>query len=399
MAASDPALPFPTVPWLWHSGWVLARHFPVFFVLFGSLLAGCDDKPPKPSWPPPPPARTDLQEDASLSKIFGIDASETPVDPPAPAGDFKRELAAFTSLDACVADRAPFDSVVGDAIDALGYDTLQRDSCRVLQAAREKNAALCEPILSSSLRHHCQSTVAVTLANPLLCPMVGANHDPLCIALARRDDRLCVSVASTDRVTCRAILSREPSACGQDARCARKAQRWKTFLPDNIERPQLGTRATVRMADLSDGGLLGEREYDLSRVIQGATVRHSPSGLQLELGESSSAAWPPSSMLTNPRISFRMQATPAVVRQGKHPIAMDAVAFEILIPHRPMTTSEIIHGSIVLDVDMLGLELGEPVRFVLETDVGPIISKQHLRLEVNTFVRDVVKIGPSIPSD
>ena len=78
---------------------------------------------------------------------------------------------------------------------------------------------------------------------------------------------------------------------------------------------------------------------------------------------------------------------------------MAAVAFEILIPHRPMTTSEIIHGSIVLDVDMLGLELGEPVRFVLETDVGPIISKQHLRLEVNTFVRDVVKIGPSIPSD
>jgi len=358
------------------------------------LLIACDDTPPQaPPQEPPPPVRQRIPEDASLAAFLGIDAEDLPTDPPAPPGDFKSELAAFTTLDACVAARSRFDPIVGDAVDALGYDTLQRDACRVVQAAAKKDASLCEAILSTSLRQHCQATVAVTVADPLLCPVLGTNHDPLCIALARRDDRLCVSTAPSDRPTCRAVLARDPSSCGGDARCERRVQRWRSFLPEKIERPELGTRASIHVAEHVEGGTLPEQAHDLARAILGATVRHTPTGQQIELGEPSSAAWPPSGMVTSPRLSFRMHASNEAVRQGKHPLPTGAVELEMLAPHRAMLSTETTHGPMQIEVDMIGLDLGDPVRFTLEADVGPAHRKVHLRLVVNTFVRDVVKIG------
>ncbi len=358
------------------------------------LLSACDDTPPQtPPLEPPPPARQRIPDDASLASFLGIDAAEVPTDPPAPPGDFKSELAAFTTLDACVAARSRFDPVVGDAVDALGYDTLQRDACRVLEAASKKDASLCDAILSSSLRQHCQATVAVTVADPLLCPLLGDNHDPLCIALARRDDRLCVSTSPSDRSTCRALLARDPSSCGRDARCERRVQRWRSFLPEKIERPELGTRASVHVAEHVEGGTHPEQSYDLARAILGATLRHTPTGQQLELGEPSSAAWPPASMITSPRVSLRMRTGNDVIRQGKHPLPVGAVELALLVPQRAMLSSETTHGLMQIEVDMIGLDLGDPVRFTLEADVGPSHRKVHLRVVVNTFVRDVVKIG------
>src|ERR1039458_979806 len=72
-------------------------------------LGGCDKEPPPPKPADPPPV-------ASFARALGIDAGELEpsVDPPAPAGDLKAELAAFTTVDACVAQRAAGDPVVGD---------------------------------------------------------------------------------------------------------------------------------------------------------------------------------------------------------------------------------------------------------------------------------------------
>ena len=61
---------------------------------------------------------------------LGLDASGigTLVDPPRPAGDFKVDVDAFTTIEDCMRDRAKVDPVVGDALENIGYDTFLRDA-------------------------------------------------------------------------------------------------------------------------------------------------------------------------------------------------------------------------------------------------------------------------------
>ena len=370
---------------------------PIIVALALDTLSACNtDAPRTPPEQPPPPTAIPAPIDASLASILGIDADDVPLDPPPPAGDFKDDLDAFTSLEACVTSRLKLDPVVGDAVDALGYDTLQRDACRVLEAAHKKDTAPCDAILSTSLRQHCQATVAIVIADPLVCPMLGSNHDMMCVAVARRDDRLCESVALSDRNICNAWIGRDSTMCGNDQRCVRKVQRWKSFLPERIERPGLGTRASVRITEHVDGGTLPERTFDLSRAIISATVRTTVTGAQIEIGDSSTVAWPPAGITSRPRLSFRMRATVDVIRQGKHTVPREAIDWDLLVPRGSLVSSETTHGPIQIDVDMIGLALGDPVRFAVDTVAGPDYRKQQLRIEINTFVSDVVTTGPRL---
>src|SRR5262249_3239300 len=74
-----------------------------------------------------------------------------------PSGDLRSDIESFTTLDACVRARATVDPLLGDAIEALGYDTLTRDACRILQALKAKNTEACRPIASSALRNRCEA--------------------------------------------------------------------------------------------------------------------------------------------------------------------------------------------------------------------------------------------------
>ena len=363
-------------------------------VLISTASIACNETPPAaPSEQPEDFSRGKGPVDAALSLVLGLDASDIPVDPQPPSGDFKEELGSFTTLDAFVEARQRFDPVVGDAIDALGYDTLSRDACRVLDAARNKDSSLCDAILSTSLKQHCQATVAVTIADPFACPMRGNNHDAVCVALARRDDRLCDSVVVSEQPTCRAVLARDPLLCGRDDRCRRKTMRLSSFLPEKIERPDLGTRASVQLIEYVEGGTLPGKSVDLSRAIVGVTVRMTQADRRIEIGESSSAAWSKVSIGTRPRFSFRMNARDEFIKQGKHAVPADAIEMDLLVPRGVLVSLDAEHGPMQLDVDKIGLELGDPVRFVLEADAGPSYRKQRVRLVINTFVRDVVMIG------
>lgn len=374
--------------------------------LLPTLFFACDDAPSRepPDEPPRPPSlRDQARGDGGLAALLGLDAGdlpapEPPADPAAPPGDLKEEVERFTTLEACVTARATFDPVVGDAIDALGYDRLKRDACRVLQAVKQKDVSACEQVLASSLRQHCVSTVAVAEGDPLLCPVVGENHDALCIALARRDDRLCSTTSLADRTVCRAVLARDPSLCRKDTRCKRRVERWKSFLPENIERPDLGTKAKVSVAEHIEGGTLPPETFDLGRELHGATVREHPNGRRIELGDASSRAWPPAGIVTRPRVSMRMLAIKEVMQQGRHQVPPGAIDFELLVPHRGLLATETIEGPMFIEVDLLGVELGSPVRFTIEADVGPSHRKFHVRFEINTFVRDVVKVGENSPA-
>src|SRR6185436_8996946 len=148
-------------------------------------FVGCDEKP-----------RGAAREDAGMAapqviaSALGLDASAAlaVTDPLPPSGDLKAEMARFKGLDACVKEHAGTDPLVGDALDAIGYDTVIRDSCRVLEALVQKDAKRCDPIESGALRAHCQDTVAIVFATPEGCsldvpsePSHGRN--PLCLAV------------------------------------------------------------------------------------------------------------------------------------------------------------------------------------------------------------------------
>jgi hypothetical protein len=97
-----------------------------------------------------------------VERLLHVDAGdlEPALDPPAPPGDLKTELDEFTTVDACVQQRARLDPLVGDALDAIGYDTFLRDACRMLDAAKAQDDRRCEAIDASILRERCKATVA-----------------------------------------------------------------------------------------------------------------------------------------------------------------------------------------------------------------------------------------------
>ncbi|HEY6459685.1 MAG TPA: hypothetical protein VIY73_06020, partial [Polyangiaceae bacterium] len=204
----------------------------------GAVLAGCDrdDVPSKPVEPAPV---------ASIAASLGLDASdlEPPVDPPAPAGDLEAELAAFTTVDACTQQRAGLDPVVGDALEAIGYDTLVRDACRLLDAAKAQDAKRCAAIDASPLRERCEALVAELAGDGDACPFEiptrpEQGRQASCLALAARDVRLCAGAFDASaRATCEAIATRNAAPCkhlglrSDQARCARDEKRFAAALP------------------------------------------------------------------------------------------------------------------------------------------------------------------------
>jgi hypothetical protein len=355
---------------------------------------GCEPHPEPPPRGPELPARPAPRPiDAGLAQMIGVDADVPVEDPPAPAGDLKAEVDAFTTVEACVAARATLDPVVGDAIDAIGYDSLLHDACRVLLAIKKRDIAECEPIVSSSLREHCTASVAIVVGDEGMCPLALETHDPLCVALARRDSRLCTAVSRTDRALCRAILAHDAAKCEGNKRCARLVARWSGLVSDAAQGPELGTRISMTVTPGGDAGDEKPKTFDLSMHGGPATVRRSVAGTSILLGEASTKGWPPTMIAPEPRLSLVLSASPSTIKQGRHAVTRDAVAFVMLAPKTATMSSEDMTDAAVLDVDLIGLEVGAPVRFTLEVSMPHERGGYRVRLEVNTFVRDVVSVG------
>jgi hypothetical protein len=206
------------------------------------LVLACEDRkapPPEPSGPAP--AVSELSELAIDAGALG-----EPADPPAPPGDLKADLDRFVNVDTCVAERAKLDPLVGDALGAIGYETFLRDACRLLEAAKDKNRAVCDRIDSSALRARCRSWVAMVAQTPDACPMqiegvVTRGRNPSCVAIAARDPRLCAGEGrSAERGTCEALVLRDPAKCdallpNQRPACRREVARWASVLSASLE--------------------------------------------------------------------------------------------------------------------------------------------------------------------
>src|ERR1700722_10497547 len=125
------------------------RSFAAFCTLaiLAALAASCDaptarDDALRPGGrvlPPWAPLPSDPGAAASpVEKLLGLDRGGTPRrgPPPAPAGDLKAEIDRFTTVEACALERARLDPLVGDALEAIGYDTFFLDAWRLIHAGR-----------------------------------------------------------------------------------------------------------------------------------------------------------------------------------------------------------------------------------------------------------------------
>lgn len=230
----------------------------------GLFFVSCKDDAPAP-----PAVDTSRElEPAKVARELGGDAGAftDDGDPPAPSGNLKVDLDRFVDVDRCVAERAAsLDPLVFDAMSGLGYDTFVRDACRLLGAAKDREAAGCEKVDASALRSKCLSWVAMLAESPERCPLAFRDEPSrgravTCVAVAAKDPRLCAGeTRAADRATCEGLTTRLPSRCDrllprERATCTREVERWRELLRPPLEGlpPLVAPRAKLMLRPKED---------------------------------------------------------------------------------------------------------------------------------------------------
>jgi hypothetical protein len=324
-----------------------------------------------------------------------LEAGIEPADDPAPpSGDLKSDIAAFTTLDACVRARTAMDPLLGDAIDALGYGGIVRDACRILLALKDKNIEACRPIVASGLRAKCESYVAIALGNPSLCPINGsgkfAARDTICLARASRDERMCAAASPGERARCRALVLGRRSECGADESCARQVDRYKSLLEKPEEGPPLPGHLHV---DVSDEKGAPVNSFDLDAVAAaGAVLRVMPLGMRISLGTPKTAAWPaPDGPLTTPRL-FLEVTMPSTEQKPAISLGPRDVDLDLLVPKVGLL-SAVLANDTKLEVRHFSAEPKSPIEFVLSMTLHDAPRTFRVKFDVQSFVRE--KSGPT----
>jgi len=362
---------------------------------------------------------------------------EVKIDPPAPAGDLKAEIARFTTIDACVAERARVDPIVGDALEAIGYDTFLRDACRVVDAAKANDPARCAAIDASSLEARCRATVAEVSASPEACPwdaplLRARGRDAKCLAVASRDPRLCAGVSDAlDRATCEATLTHDRRSCatlrtsGAQSRCARDADRWGSLLdvtketssPDGRSFVVTGTlhleSATTPEAPGASSAPAAKPlpiDVDLAPdLARGVTVVEQRDGARIAFGPlvEGGLDFIAPSPHTRATLALELFVPVSSTKQRAH---ADAGAttnarierVELLLPGRSPISTPAAESTLVATVDRPGATRGSPIAIEVHGNFGAGGSIWRVHAEATTFVRDVVTstdlyVGPSSP--
>jgi hypothetical protein len=359
------------------------------------LLSNCDKREPTPE--PLPAARgaaPSRQVQRELERLAAEAGIETVADPAPPSGDLKSDVDAFTSLEACVRARAITDPLLGDAIDALGYDALTRDACRILQALKEKRVDACTPIASSALRARCETYVAVFTGDPNACPTNGsgrfAARDPVCLARANRDERLCAAALVTERARCRALVLGNKAECGRDEGCVRQIERYQGLFEKPTSRPPLPARLRVEVVEQ---GAAPAAALDLDDVAAGgAVVRVGPTGTRVSLGVAKSTLWPAADAPeATPKLFLEFSAPPAKKEPALVPAAVPLgkgdLHLDLLVP-KVAVLSALLASDSKLEIEQMSVEVGGPIKFVLESTLREAPRNFRVKLAVETFVRE-----------
>lgn len=373
------------------------RRLPALLLAAASLLA-CDDDRDRPR-PPIPPASV-----ASIASAIGADASslQAPVDPPPPAGDLRGELDHFTTVDACVAERAAIDPLIGDALEAIGYETFVVDACRVLDAAKAKDAKRCAAIDASPLRARCETLVAIASADADACPWLAPSRphlgrDATCLAVATRDARLC-AVARSERAACDALVTNDEKRCDQltrepaRARCRRDVKRFAPLIasvPSEGGGAGVQPSATIELAPLEGTPAPPATTIDArDDFARGVVLLEQLDGVRFDVGDLRELQSSTGFFAPTPLERTHFGATLFVLR-GTTTTRVEST--ELGIPGTATLLTPAVRSSLKTTITKLDRARGGEVKLTLEGEVGTAPRGYHVKATVVTFVRDVVK--------
>ena len=358
-------------------------------------LGGCDKSP----FENDPPVRVDpgpaprARAEGPMLEVDGSVVERS--DPPPPAGDLREDVARFTSLDACVAQHALIDPLVGDAVRSIGYDTLLRDACRVLQAIKQKDRAPCAAITASSLESRCETLLAIALEDPERCPWESASQrqrgrDPMCLAVATRDPRSCAAVVeSTQAATCEALASNDVSRCAKASAeerpsCTRDFARYRTVLGEGREAHDTATpHAHVEIHGASGTKDPPKTDFDLSSSVSGGAVvaAEALGGAGIDLARD-----------LEPGLRFPTRGSPSrlatsvLFEAGGPKLAKLA----ILVPGVPELACPSPHCTLAVAIPKADAKRGAALSATIEGTVETTAGTYKVKVQIDTFVRDVV---------
>ena len=290
------------------------------------------------------------------------------------------------------------DPLLSDTLDALGYDTFLRDSCRLLEATQAEDAGACRSIVASQLRARCADWVAIVRVDPSACPLEGApeeGRDALCLAVAARNEHACLAVPRDQRSTCGALIRRDAHACAGSThadRCTREVERMKdlvgTRVPDGAPPPFTPPAARLELrggdggpdAPVSPGsgaGLVSLAEGGVV-TVRGKKMVTVRLGNETELGTTSYV--PPAR--GGAEVSLRLE--------GAEGGAMAVAHLELSVPGAAILVVPGVSwdGKVRVDGDLS--TRGAPCRLVIDGTIGVAPRTYHLALDVQTYIRDVV---------
>lgn len=335
---------------------------------------------------------------ASVEKALGVDAGELElrVDPPAAAGDLSGEIASFTTVDACVDAHAHLDPLLGDALEAIGYDTFVRDACRVLEAAKARDARRCDAIDASALRRQCATTVAAVVGDADLCPWMVASRpalgrDASCLAMASRDPRLCAAEeTSAARAICEAIVRHDAASCAKlplkadQARCRRDADRWRNVNPPSDAGAPPPVEGTLHVENADDAGAPSDANLapDLSR---GLVVIAERGGDRFSVGPLSDSGV--GFVAASPHVQATLALELFVSSDGKR-VEMNRA--ELLVPGRSPVATPLARSTLVAKLTKLEPVRGGAASLTVDGTLGDSSGAWRVHLQATTFVRDVV---------
>jgi hypothetical protein len=358
-----------------------------------ALLSGCPEekKPtaegPAPSASPPPV----LPDDAFA-----------PVDPPRPAGDLQADLDAFTTVEACTEARAKVDPLVGDALDAIGYDTFLRDACRMLDAAKAKDATRCEGIDASSLRTRCRQWVAMAKGDADACPLrqggePASGREATCVAAALRSPALCAGEGRTKRAACVALVSHDAKGCdvllgAERAPCVRDAERWRRVLVGDAALASVPAASGTLEVHGDGREDPAETKVDLAADVEtGVVAVEEGPARRLTVGTLLGSSLSPRAVGPSVRTRFGVELyVMGGVTRVEH--------LELAVPGATTLSCPGNACDVTAKVGTLDVKRGGAVELHVEGTVG--VAPQRFRIDatVKTWVRDVTTpVRPSLP--
>lgn len=367
-------------------------------VLAAPLFSACDEDKKEERAPSAVPS-------ASASALVVVDGAA--IDPPRPAGDLRADLDGFTTLEACAERRAGLDPLVGDAIDAIGYETLLRDACRMLEAMKAEDPKRCDAIDASSLRARCRARVAMVAGRVDDCPLRSEvepelGREPTCVAAALRSPAMCAGEARSRRAACDALVGRDANKCGalpavERDRCRREAERWRNVLVGDAK------VATVpaRSGELEVHGAAGredppETKIDLAIEVEpGVVLTTGAKGARLELGALGFSGVTTKSV--GPQVRTRVALAIALPAKGDPVVDR----FELGVPggvtiacDGPSAGTKVGRTPCELKLEVKHLDRARAgaVDLSVEGRVGTAPQAFDVKLRARTFVRDVTAL-------